>query len=32
MKAFLTPLQGLAEFEQIKEKANRIKGILTGFG
>lgn len=28
MKAFLTPLQGLAEFEQIKEKSKTNKGIL----
>ena len=25
MKAFLTPLQGLAEFEQICEKGKKIK-------
>ena len=32
MKAFLTPLQGLAEFEQIKEKSKTNKGILQVFG
>ena len=32
MKAFLTPLQGLAEFEQIKEKSKTNKGIPAGFG
>ena len=32
MKAFLTPLQGLAEFEQIKEKSNTNKGILQVSG
>lgn len=32
MKAFLTPLQGLAEFEQIKEKSKTNKGILRVSG
>lgn len=32
MKAFLTPLQGLAEFEQIKEKSKANKGILQVSG
>lgn len=32
MKAFLTPLQGLAEFEQIKEKSKMNKGILQVSG
>ena len=32
MKAFLTPLQGLAEFEQIKEKSKTTKGILQVSG
>lgn len=32
MKAFLTPLQGFAEFEQIKEKSKTNKGILQGSG
>ena len=32
MKAFLTPLQGLAEFEQIKEKSKTNKGILQASG
>lgn len=32
MKAFLTPLQGLAEFEQIKEKSKMNKGILQVLG
>ena len=32
MKAFLTPLQGLAEFEQIKEKSKTHKGILQVSG
>ena len=32
MKAFLTPLQGLAEFEQIKEKSKKNKGILQVSG
>lgn len=32
MKAFLTPLQGLAEFEQIKEKSKTNKGILQVSG
>ena len=31
-KAFLTPLQGLAEFEQIKEKSKTNKGILQVSG
>lgn len=32
MKAFLTPLQGLAEFKQIKEKSKTNKGILQVSG
>ena len=32
MKAFLTPLQGLAEFEQSKEKSKTNKGILQVSG
>lgn len=32
MKAFLTPLQGLAEFEQIKEKSKTNRGILQVSG
>ena len=32
MKAFLTPLQGLEEFEQIKEKSKTNKGILQVSG
>ena len=32
MKAFLSPLQGLAEFEQIKEKSKTNKGILQVSG
>ena len=32
MKAFLTPLQGLAEVEQIKEKSKTNKGILQVSG
>lgn len=32
MKAFLTPLQGLAEFEKIKEKSKTNKGILQVSG
>lgn len=32
MKAFLTPLQGIAEFEQIKEKSKTNKGILQVSG
>lgn len=32
MKAVLTPLQGLAEFEQIKEKSKTNKGILQVSG
>lgn len=32
MKAFLTPLQGLAELEQIKEKSKTNKGILQVSG
>lgn len=32
MKAFLTPLQGFAEFEQIKEKSKMNKGILQVSG
>lgn len=32
MKAFLTPLQGLAEFEQIKEKSKTNKEILQVSG
>ena len=32
MKALLTPLQGLAEFEQIKEKSKTNKGILQVSG
>ena len=32
MKAFLTPLQGLAEFEQIKEQSKTNKGILQVSG
>lgn len=32
MKAFLTPLQGLAEFEQIREKSKTNKGILQVSG
>ena len=32
MKAFLTPLQGLAEFEQIKEKSKTNKGFLQVSG
>lgn len=32
MKAFLTPLQGFAEFEQIKEKSKTNKGILQVSG
>ena len=32
MKAFLTPLQRLAEFEQIKEKSKTNKGILQVSG
>ena len=32
MKAFLTPLQGLAEFEQTKEKSKTNKGILQVSG
>ena len=32
MKAFLTPLQGLAEFEQIKEKSKTNKGLLQVSG
>ena len=32
MKAFMTPLQGLAEFEQIKEKSKTNKGILQVSG
>ena len=32
MKAFLTPLQGLAEFEQIKEKSKMNKGLLQVSG
>ena len=32
MKTFLTPLQGLAEFEQIKEKSKTNKGILQVSG
>lgn len=32
MKVFLTPLQGLAEFEQIKEKSKTNKGILQVSG
>lgn len=32
MKAFLTPLQGLAEFEQIKERSKTNKGILQVSG
>ena len=32
MKAFLTPLQKLAEFEQIKEKSKTNKGILQVSG
>lgn len=32
MKAFMTPLQGLAEFEQIKEKSKTNKGILLVSG
>ena len=32
MKAFLTPLQGLAEFDQIKEKSKTNKGILQVSG
>lgn len=32
MKTFLTPLQGLAEFEQIKEKSKTNKGILQVLG
>lgn len=32
MKAFLTPLQGLTEFEQIKEKSKTNKGILQVSG
>lgn len=32
MRAFLTPLQGLAEFEQIKEKSKTNKGILQVSG
>ena len=32
MKAFLTPLQGLAEFEQIKEKSKTNKRILQVSG
>ena len=32
MKAFLTPLQGLAEFEQIKEKSKTNKGSLQVSG
>ena len=32
MKAFLTPLQGFAEFEQIKEKSKTNKGILQDSG
>ena len=32
MKAFLKPLQGLAEFEQIKEKSKTNKGILQVSG
>lgn len=32
MKSFLTPLQGLAEFEQIKEKSKTNKGILQVSG
>lgn len=32
MKAFLTPLQGIAEFEQIKEKSKTNRGILQVSG
>ena len=32
MKAFLTPLQGFAEFDQIKEKSKTNKGILQVSG
>ena len=32
MKAFLTPLQGLAEFEEIKEQSKKNKGILQVSG
>ena len=32
MKAFLTPLQGLAEFEQIKEKSKTNRGLLQVSG
>ena len=32
MKAFLTPLQGLAEFEQICEKGKKNKGVLQVSG
>lgn len=32
MKAFMTPLQGLAEFERIKEKSKTNKGILQVSG
>ena len=32
MKAFMTPLQGLAEFEQIKEKSKTNRGILQVSG
>ena len=32
MKAFMAPLQGLAEFEQIKEKSKTNKGILQVSG
>lgn len=32
MKAFFTPLQGFAEFEQIKEKSKTNKGILQVSG
>ena len=32
MKAFLTPLQGFAEFEQIKEKSKTNRGILQVSG
>ena len=32
MKAFLTPLQGLAEFEQIKKQSKTNKGILQVSG
>ena len=32
MKAFMAPLQGLAEFERIKEKSKTNKGILQVSG